>query len=337
LADRSLGAVAVLHGRVPPEAPADEQDTLIQAAEVATALGDLGWRPTVLTADLDLGALRRRLDDLGARFVFNLVEAIDGKGSLLHLVPSLLEAFGIPFTGASTAALVLSNDKPRAKRQMRSIGIPTPDWVDEKALLDGDVSAGRRIVKSVAEHASIGIAPDSIADTGAALAAIAADRRRRFGGRWFAETFVEGREFNLALIGPAERPESLPAAEIEFVDFGNDRPHIVDYAAKWDPDDPAYRNTRRRYGHGPEDAALIERMQGITRRCWHAFGLSGYARVDFRVDAEGRPWVLEVNANPCLTSDAGFVAAAHQAGWSQRDVVARIVAAVPGLDPAKPA
>jgi D-alanine-D-alanine ligase len=78
-------------------------------------------------------------------------------------------------------------------------------------------------------------------------------------------------------------------------------------------------------------------MQGITRRCWHAFGLSGYARVDFRVDAEGRPWVLEVNANPCLTSDAGFVAAAHQAGWSQRDVVARIVAAVPGLDPAKPA
>src|SRR5690606_28858483 len=110
-------------------------------------------------------------------------------------------------------------------------------------------------------------------------------------------------------------------------------PRIIDYEAKWHEHSFAYNNTVRRFDFGPEDRTLLARLHEITLGCWHEFGLGGYARVDFRVDAAGQPFVLEINVNPCLSPDAGFAAASARAGLTPEQVMARIVGDLSGAPP----
>jgi D-alanine-D-alanine ligase len=99
----------------------------------------------------------------------------------------------------------------------------------------------------------------------------------------------------------------------------------VDYIAKWDQDSAEYQGTQRSFDFPPGDAMLIENLRGIAQKCWHSFELSGYNRLDFRVDAEGKPFVLEINSNPCISPDSGFVAAAQRAGLSYPMIIERIL------------
>ena len=117
----------------------------------------------------------------------------------------------------------------------------------------------------------------------------------------------------------------LPPAEIVFDGYPPGKPRIVGYRAKWDAESFEYRHTVRSFEFERRDAPLVDSLRSLALRCWELFGLRGYARVDFRVDAAGRPWILEVNANPCLSPDAGFAAAAARAGLSFERVVERIV------------
>ena len=179
------------------------------------------------------------------------------------------------------------------------------------------------------EHASLGLEDGSVAFTRESLAAEIARRvRTERIEHLFVEAYVEGREFNLALLGGAAdgSPQNLPPAEIQFVGFPDGKPKMVGYRAKWDEASYEYGNTPRRFDFPPGDDELIGSLIRVSRECWTAFGLRGYARVDFRVDAAGRPWVLEINTNPCISPDAGFMAAAGRAGLSIEDVVRRILA-----------
>ena len=142
----------------------------------------------------------------------------------------------------------------------------------------------------------------------------------------FAERFIRGREFNLSVLsGPAE-PEVLSPAEIDFSAFPAGKAHMVGYRAKWVEDSFEFANTPRRFEFPASDAQLLAQLERLARDTFQAMGLSGYARVDFRVDAEG-PWILEVNTNPCISPDAGFAAALAQSGIRYRDAIARIVEA----------
>lgn len=317
------GRVVVLHGAT-AERP-DEADTILQAEQVAEALGRLGWDARIEAVGLDLSALEALLAPRPA-FVFNLVESLAGDGSLIHLVPGVLDHLRVPYTGASPAAHFLTTHKPIAKRLMRAAGLPTPDWLDSVSGPEALGDHARAIVKPAAEDASVGIDADSVVPVGRARAMLAA-RARRFGGAWFAEAFIDGREFNVGLIGSRDRLEVLPIAEILFVDYPSDRPRIVDYEAKWRDGSFGFDHTPRRFDHAGGDAPLLDRLAGLAEAAFRCFGLGGYGRVDMRVDAAGRPWILEVNANPCLAADAGFMAAAARAGLTIDDVVGRIVAA----------
>lgn len=323
LAARGGPLVLVLHDDVPPDAPPDDQDTLVQVALVCEALADLGWRAEPLPLTLDLGAAAAVIAGRLPRAVFNLVEAIGGDGRLAHLAPALLGSLAVSHTGADAEAAFTTGNKLLAKRMMRAAGIATPDWAEPGAEPD---TPGRFIVKSVWEHASRGLDASSVVPA-RSVTATAAERQRRFGGEWFAERFVDGREFNLAILAGADGPEILPVAEMRFVDYPPGVPRIVDYAAKWEPGSFGYRHTRRSFAAAGAEPALARELRGMALACWACFGLNGYARVDFRVDAAGRPWVLEVNTNPCLSPDAGFQAAAAEAGYSSRDVVQRILQA----------
>ncbi|MBM4355422.1 MAG: D-alanine--D-alanine ligase, partial [Deltaproteobacteria bacterium] len=215
-----------------------------------------------------------------------------------------------------------------AKQVMKSAGIPTPEWVTFEQAMAGEIlAAPPLIIKSVWEHASVGLDDDSIVHDLSMLASRMLARRESLGGTCFAERFIDGREFNVALVtrpGSSD-PEVLPVAEMRFVGYEDGRPKMVGYKAKWDENAFEYKNTVRAFDLAPEDAPLVERLKEISIRCWHAFALAGYNRVDFRVDAEGNPYVLEVNTNPCISPDSGFTAMFRQAGMTLPQLMSRVI------------
>lgn len=346
--------VMVLHDPIAPNAAPEADDTRVQAEAVCRALAERGHEARTAATrggPADLEALFSRFPPRRARadgdvdktggdnilVVFNLVESPEGRDAWASRVPAWLRRRRIPFTGSGAVALDATNDKPRAKRRMRRHNLPTPPWLDpafpgSKPDSGGrDFAAGRYILKPRTEHASVGLDDGAVVDaaTAEALRRALARRAARAGdGReLFAEGYVEGREFNVGLLEDAAGPLALPPAEIVFVDFPPDKPRIVGYDAKWRDDSFEYRHTVRRMDFGAADADLLARLRRLALDCWKVFNLKGYARVDFRVDSSGRAWVLEVNANPCLSPDAGFAAMLSGAGIAYARAVERIVMA----------
>jgi D-alanine-D-alanine ligase len=325
------GTVAVLHGAVSPDSRKDELDVLVQVRAVSDSLRRLGYEPTAVPVGLDLRSAARMLDRLKPRLVFNLVESIGGRDRLLPLGPLLLESLHLPYTGCGSAAMITSTSKVQAKSVLRRAGLPTPDWA-----LPADVAAGRAslrypaLLKSGWDHASFGLEESygSAAELERALAARGSSPGAPAlppAQELFAESYVDGREMNLSLLETEGEVDVLPPAEMRFVDYPQGKPRIVGYAAKWEEGSFEYTHTVRSFEFDAADEPLLRRIAELSRRCWELFELSGYARVDFRVDPEGEPWVLEVNANPCLSPDAGFAAAAARAGLGYDEVVRRLV------------
>ena len=255
--------VAILHGAVPPDAPPDDQDTLLQVEVVAGALKRLGYEATPVPITLDLAAMVRRLEEMNPAVVFNLVESIGGVGRHLHLPAAVMDAMGLPYTGCGTTALFETTDQLIAKRRLAEAGIATPAWLTEDGPDNG--MTGRMIVKPVAEDASIGIDAGSVVTGVTAARRRMAEMRARRKDEHFAEVFLDGREFNIAMLELPERapddPLVLPAGELCFIAFPPGMPRIADYAAKWDESSLGYRHTPVRLGIPPADAPLVERMK----------------------------------------------------------------------------
>ncbi len=326
---------AVLHDRVPQvDASLDQKDVLVQAEAVSAALRELGHESVEISTSLDLSALRARLQELRPSFVFNLVESVEGHGRLICLPPAVMDVLGIPYTGSGTDAIYSTTNKLATKKVLTAAGIRTPAWFSGKDLERGpDFSPGPYIIKSVWEHASIGLDEESVVIVGkpGELLARLRDREKRLGEDCFAETYIEGREFNLSLLAGGEGVEVLPPAEIRFEQYPEGKRRIVGYRAKWLEGSFEYLHTHRSFDFAGTDRPLLHSLSRMAIDCWNLFDLRGYARVDFRVGADGRPWVLEVNVNPCLSPDAGFAAAAARAGLIFAQVVERIVRDCPGL------
>ena len=340
--------VAIAYNAVPDAGAPDEQDVLVQLRAVAAALGRLGHRVCEMPVTLDLSALKSRLEDYRAEVVFNLVESLGGSGRLIHLVPALLDAIGIPYTGAPSNSIHLTSHKAMAKERMLAFGLPTPAWIgpfpaelpragnatgkERHLTAVRDDFSGWWMIKSLWEHASVGLDESrfQLCETAAAAERAMRSRAAEMGGSCFAESFVDGREFNLSLIGDKGAVQVLPPAEILFEGFAPGRPKIVGYRAKWQTESYEYRHTPRRFDFHRRDAPLLDSLSLLATECWRVFGLRGYARVDFRVDPGAKPWILEINANPCLSPDAGFAAALAAAGIGYTAAVARILGDIPG-------
>ncbi|MGH7118320.1 MAG: GNAT family N-acetyltransferase [Acetobacteraceae bacterium] len=308
----------LLHQMVAAGASADEKDTLAATRAVATALAEIGWEVEQLGLGLDLSGAAARLRENPPGFVFNLVESLPGvafPGPAGLAATAMLEGLGLPFTGSRLAALALSSDKPAAKHVLRTAGIPVPPGPAEGW-------PGPFIVKHRTEHASFGLGQHSVVPA----------LREALPASWFAEAFLPGREFNLSLLASKGGVAVLPAAELVYdkawppVSAAGGMPRILDYAGKWLTDDPLFSATYRSFT-GIEDE-LASQLANLARRAFSALGLTGYGRVDIRLDSTGVPYVLEVNANPALTPDAGFAAAAKQHGMAYRELISRVVEAV---------
>ncbi len=330
--------IAILHNAVPKDAPPEDQDTLVQVEAVAGALARLGHESTTVACTLDLAAMREELLRQRPDVVFNLVESLAESDSLAYLPPAVLDALGLPYTGNCTEAQFLTAHKVFAKHRMLEAALPTPAWIcvgwversephQQSAELQGELGERTWIIKGLWDQGSRGMEDDAVLK-GLGRAEVQerlARRTARTGRPCFAEEFIEGREFNLAMLADRTGPQTLPPAEIEFSAYPPDKPRIVGHRAKWQPDSFEYRNTIRRFDFTLADEPLLEQLRHWALRCWEVFQLRGWVRVDFRVDAAGRPWILEVNTNPCLSPDAGFAAALARASLSFDEAIRRIV------------
>ncbi|MEY2726745.1 MAG: hypothetical protein RLZZ458_2612 [Planctomycetota bacterium] len=325
---------AILYHQVSINDSAGDLDVLRQVVSVETALQNLGYGTVRIPLTLNLADARSALSEASPDVVFNLVETLAATDRLMPLATILLESLDLPFTGAGSLALLATTHKLAAKQQMSTVRLPTPAWLPRgetqwQGLATPDRKPGRAVIKAICEHASLGLADDSVVNLlttpAAPLSELVAERSERFGTPFFAEEFIEGREFNLSLLADRGQPVVLPPAEIQFLDFPPDKPRIVGYAAKWDEAAAEYRQTPRTFRFPVSDRPLLDELQAIARRCWSVFDLRGYARVDFRVDEDGQPWILEINVNPCLSPDAGFAAALTEQGLTIDDAVQRIV------------
>lgn len=269
-------------------------------------------------------ALERDRPDL----VFNLCESLNGVARNEVAVPALLDLIGLPYTGGDAMALGLALYKPRTKDVLFGRGISTPPYrvIANHADLTRVTAEALDypwFVKLANEDASVGITADNVVHDAAALATRARQLLAEFGEPLLLERYVAGREVNVTLIGWGPSVEILPLHEIDFAAMPAGRPHIVSYAAKWDEQHVDYAGTKPVPIRGASPA-LIERIEQTARAAWDAIGLRDYGRVDLRIDADGTPWVIDVNPNCDISPDAGVHRAAIAHGWDYPTLIGRI-------------
>jgi D-alanine-D-alanine ligase len=314
--------VIILINRLSDQPSIDELDVIDQVEAVEKGLDELGLIHEREFVDSNLGTLIAKLKSEPDGVAFNLVESLNDSGGLVHFIPALLESMNYPMTGNPSDAMFLTTQKPLSKLLMEQLGIPTPRWWPATAPFQPD-PLKKYIVKPSREDASVGINEENVfngSDTG-----ILGIFRNRWGDHFFIEEFIEGREFNISVLGGPNGPEILSPAEMLFRDFPEGKPTILGYSAKWDESTFEYHHTMRTFDIPPSDHPLIGEIERICRQCWSVFHLRGFARVDFRVDRDNRPYVLEINANPCISPDSGFYNAAIRSGYTFTQVVQRIL------------
>jgi D-alanine-D-alanine ligase len=330
--------VTILHQQIQEDSLAPDTDVLEQVIAVQQSLERQGHSVKVIPCTMEIDRLPEILNENQTDVVFNLVESLGGTDRLMAMVPNVLDIMGLPYTGSSTKALQDTTNKVVAKQMLLQDGLPTPAWFlpvgrNDNVLASSVPSKSPRlhkvITKAIWEHASFALDDSALATTDGsrtALRNLIQQRQAQVGCPCFAEEYIEGREFNISLIGRQRIPQVLPPAEIEFTGFTSNMPRIVGYKAKWDTESFEYQHTPRKFDFPAHDRFLLMELTRLSVRCWELFELSGYARVDFRVDRLGRPWILEINANPCLTPDAGFAAALLRAGIDYDTAMGWIVA-----------
>jgi D-alanine-D-alanine ligase len=321
--------VVIAHNPVSADADPATSDVLAQVALVVAGLDQLGiFAEIVPMPDWQPWRCLRPAPGLA---VFNLMEAPAGRPEALLGAAAVLELLGLPFTGSPSGVLWVTTDKLATRAVLAAEGLPVapggrldPDRPNLLARIPGPW-----ILKPACEDASLGLEGDPLCTTPEAAIARARGLAARFPGQSIvAETFLPGRELNVSLLagGPEEGGvEVLPVAEIVYEGFPDGMSRVLGYDAKWHEESFAYIHTVRHFPENAGDAALLARAGELARDAWGIFGLKGYARVDLRLDEAGEPRILEINANPCLAADGGFMAAATRAGLTPGDVVERIL------------
>jgi D-alanine-D-alanine ligase len=299
-------------------------DIMTQVEAIEEALEDLGHRSVRIPFTREVSGFIKMMKEAGVEIAVNLCETLDEDPHFTGHPAALLELLNIPFSGSPAIALMLTTDKLTTKQLLKAHGIRTPPYLiyDGTNSVDFHVLKYPVILKPRFQDASIGIEQESIFIDDLLLSEGINGFLDRF-GPLLLEEYVGGREFNVSLFG-YPLPSALPLAEIDFSTFPKGLFPIVGYRAKWDTSSLEYYHTPRKFPQGLS-SSLRQGIEGIALECFHLLMLRDYGRIDMRLDDDGQIYVLEVNANPCLSPDAGFAAAAQQAGMSYTDMVETLV------------
>jgi D-alanine-D-alanine ligase len=329
---KKLRVLVLVHpDLIPPESSKGYSEREINVwkteYDVVSTLRAAGHEVRPLGVQDELRPIRDAIDEWKPDVVFNLLEQFQGEVIYDQNVASYLELTRVPYTGCNPRGLMLARGKDMSKTLVHYHRIPVPDFavfplrrkVKRPARL-----ALPLIVKSLSEDASWGISQASVVDTDDKLVERVTFIHERIGTAAIAEQYVEGREVYVGVIGN-DRLRALPVWELEFGNMAEGSWRIATEKVKHDPD---YQE-RRGILHGPaKDLApeLSARIQKTAKRIYRTLDLDGYARIDFRLAADGTPYFIEANPNPEIAESQEFAAAALREGIAYPDLLHRVVA-----------
>jgi D-alanine-D-alanine ligase len=279
--------------------------------DVISTLRRLGHDVHVLGVQWELRPIREAVDVLKPDIVFNLLEEFHGETTYDHNVVGFLELMKVPYTGCNPRGLMLSRGKALSKKLLAYHRIRVPDFA--VFPIGRKVKRPRRlafplIVKSLIEHSSTGISQASVVDSDEKLAERVRFVHERIGTDAIAEQFIDGREVYVSVLG-ADRLVAFTPWELIAEKGLPNEPLIATARAKHDPE---YQSKKGIVIRAIQELHpdVEERLLHDSKRIYRILELSGYARIDFRIDADGRTFFLEANPNPDIAEQEEFAAAA---------------------------
>jgi D-alanine-D-alanine ligase len=331
MSGNKLRVVALVHRHlIPPDKVAE--GTNIDSApwrteyDVISTLASMGHEVETLPVHDDLGEIRRLVTEWKPHIAFNLLEGFDDITIFDQNVVSHLELLKLPYTGCNPRGLLMARDKSLSKKLLAYHRIPVPEF--EVFRIGRPIRRPKRltfplIVKSLTQEASIGISQASVVDSDEKLKERVAFIHESIRTAALVEQYVEGREIYVGILGN-QALQALPVWELFFSSMPEGARRIATDRVKWSV---KYQN---KYGidSGPArdlPEAQAESIQHLCKRAYRALELSGYARIDLRLEENGNVWVLEANPNPQIAKGEDFAASAEKIGLSYETVLQRII------------
>ncbi|MCL4813770.1 MAG: ATP-grasp domain-containing protein [Vicinamibacteraceae bacterium] len=326
---RPLRILALMHAHLVP--PDDVSGVDVTEAEwkmefdLTETLRNMGHEVQTLGVEDDLAPIRKAVADGRPHIVLNLLESFHGVGVFDQNVVSFLELLRVPYTGCNPRGLMLARDKALSKTLLAYHRIPVPDFVVVR--LGRTVRRPKRlafplIVKSLTQESSVGISRASVVDDDEKLRERVRFIHDNIGTDAIVERFIDGREMYVGIVGN-QRLQVFPVWELQWERVPEDGRLIMTDRAKWNS------NYQKKYGVMTGPAKLepeqVERIQRLAKRIYRTLDLSGYARIDLRMDGDGRVFVLEANPNPQLAYGEDFAESAEHGGLAYEALLQRIL------------
>ena len=294
--------------------------------DVISTLTAMGHEVQALGVHDDLGDIRRASSDWKPHIAFNLLEGFDDITIFDQNVVSHLELLKLSYTGCNPRGLLLARDKSLSKKLLAYHRIPMPE--SEVFRSGRPIRRPKRlqfplIVKSLTQEASIGISQASVVDSDEKLKERVTFIHESIGTAALVEQYIEGREIYVGVLGN-QTLQALPVWELFFTNMPEGAKRIATDRVKWSV------KYQKKYGidSGPAKDltdAVGGQIQHLCKRAYRALELSGYARIDLRLDEAGRLWVLEANPNPQIARGEDFAASAEKVGLTYEAVLQRII------------
>ena len=327
---KPLRVLALMHENlVPPDAVGDADLAAVPwktEFDVVSTLRELGHEVRALGVRSDLRVVREAIEEWQPHIAFNLLEEFDGVATYDQNVVAYLELLRVPYTGCNPRGLMLSRDKALSKKVLSYHRIPCPDFA--VFAMGRAVRRPRRlsfplIVKSLTEDASLGIAQASVVESDEKLRERVAFVHESVGTSAIVERYIEGRELYVSVVGN-RRLHVFPIWELRMDGLPDEAHPIATQRLKWS------RPYQKKYGIQWGEARelpdqVARRVQELAKRIYRTLGLSGYARIDFRLDAAQGAYVLEANPNPEIAYGEELAASAERAGLSYKALLQHIL------------
>jgi D-alanine-D-alanine ligase len=302
-----------------------EDGVLEEIGAVEEAVRLLGHQCFIMAIREEIFTVIHWLKEIRPDVVFNLCESVYGNTCWEMNIPALLDLFRLPYTGSSSLALGLCQDKGKVKDILTSQGILTPRY----KIFDRGVSHIRGnifpiIVKPLYEDGSLGISKESVVFDDEALARRMQYVIEKYHQPALVEEFIDGRELNVGLMEMNGKTRVLPISEIDYSEFPEGIPKICGYEAKWVSESVEYQKSKP-ICPAPLEWVMKKRVEHIALRVFRLFGCRDYARVDIRIDRDGKIYVLEVNPNPDISPQSGMTRAIKVQGMTYTEFIGGLI------------
>ena len=275
-----------------------ENDLMEFGQSVKKALQESGHKATLFDIK---DTIFENLKNSKIDIAFNVCERINGNAMLEPHVASALEVLNIPFTGSSSFALALCIHKSKVRDILKANGVPMPDYQVFHEFAESDFQMKFPVIcKPECTDNSIGISNNAVAKNINELKNNISYITEKLGQPAIVEEFVSGREFGVGIMGN-EEPAILPISEVKYSNDLLPEEKLLSYSAKWHPNTDIYKLTPYVYNVNLP-SPLMEKMEHITKKCYKLLHIRDYGTVEFRLDKNNEPKVIEVNPNPGLSS-----------------------------------